>query len=231
MAWLLTSPCIASKLVILWGNKNIYEWDGKRERLNSGVVSPSAESVWTECLIVGLSTDKGTGLLVAEGDGKGSLKVWEERRTSSRRLGRPTWNALQFWQQSWQSHADSLMSWPICSDWEWLYYLHWWSPFWNSWEILLSNALLHCPHKYTHTCQTKFGNLGLASMRQFPEPLSSSSLAPAGNNSACQKTRTSQWQLWQSPILLYGEGVLFRTLYCGDFICSATILHPCCSMK
>lgn len=161
MVWL------ASYCVILWGNGNPHEWVGMRTASWMRTTSLwsfkpfSREYAWTECLTVRLSSKDWTCWGLREAGG-GKLEGSRGRWTSRGRLQRPTVNTLQLRQQCW--HQTLILWYPD------LFVMtengfsdpHLWSPCWNSWEVLLSDTTFHCPLKYIHTCQTTFGNHGLA---------------------------------------------------------------------
>lgn len=197
----------------IWRNGNIDEWHGKRESLNFGALN-----LLSDCMSEWSASLRGF-----------PWRPWAEGRGSrSSGAGKP---ALKTWKTDFErfvvlaavmtAHAPSLMSIGISCE-KGFYYLPLPSPFWNSWAALLSNTLSHCPHKHTHTCQTMYGDHGLAVMGtvsraprfHFPD----SSWQGGSSLWALPASVWRQGQLWQPPTPLCEEGMLFRILCCW-FLC------------
>lgn len=104
-------------------------------------------------------SESSTLLWVCGERGKGSRKVQEGSEGAVETL-KTNSECFTISAAGWLSHAHSLITWLICSDWGWL---------------LLSTLVITilefpwCPQRYIHTCQTGFGDRGLAITMQFPD--------------------------------------------------------------
>lgn len=199
----------------------------EKDRLNFEALSPSPESMsGLSASLWGFPQTKALGCWGLRGEGGGKMEGPRGRQTSSGRL----WMLLQFRQQCW--HLMLIISYPdlfILTE-NNFHCLHWWSLFWNSWEVLLSNTVLISIFTLVRL------SLGIPILQLwawFPESPSSSSLTPAGEvgplSECCQLLSEDKNilvtssdnlprehpsdKLRQSPTLLCGERMLFRTRY------------------
>ena len=114
------------------------------------------------------------------------------------------------------AHVHSLITWSLCSDWEWLLLS---TLLITILEFLwcLSNTLFYCPHKYI---RLTWGIMVLQWWAWFPEPLSSSSLIPVGKVAPLSGC---------SQPLSEDKYILLTTLtICHSPVWRGTVYHPDC---